>query len=132
MNKHIIRSISLAVLAALMLAVGAALAQSTVDWWVIASGGGISSGGSAVVNMTFGQPFTGPSNAGSVALGAGYWGGIETNHPTVVALRHIAAHVDSPPWGPVLFFIGLGTLITYNRIQRKRKNNYRDTTQPLK
>ena len=72
MNKRIIRYLSLA---ALLLAVGVALAQSTVDWWVIAGGGGPSSGGNVELNATLGQPIVGPASHRDVSLGAGYWYG---------------------------------------------------------
>ncbi|MCP4541679.1 MAG: DUF11 domain-containing protein [Chloroflexi bacterium] len=59
----------------LALSTGMALAQSIVDWWVIAGGGGPSSGGNVTLNATLGQPIVGPSSNGSVALSAGYWYG---------------------------------------------------------
>lgn len=121
MNKHIVRTLVFILFATLFLGVGAAFAQSTVDWWVIANGGGISSGGNAVVNMTFGQPFTGPSNEGDTTLGAGYWGGIEADQPTVVALRNFAVRVNAQPWGTALVAAMLVILIAYNRTLRTRK-----------
>ena len=50
-----------------------ALVDVTVDWWVFASGGAPSSGGSISMNGTLGQPVVGQSSGGSVLLGAGYW-----------------------------------------------------------
>lgn len=53
---------------------GSASADSgpTVDWWVIANGGGPTTGGNVTVNDTLGQPIIGTAG-GSAALSAGYW-----------------------------------------------------------
>ena len=63
---------------ALTLGVVAVLAQSgapAINWWVIAGGGGPSSGTGVAVNDTLGQPVIGPSGAAATTLGAGYWYG---------------------------------------------------------
>lgn len=45
-----------------------------IHWWVIAAGGGPSSGTGVAINDTLGQPIIGlSSSSGDVALGAGYW-----------------------------------------------------------
>jgi hypothetical protein len=67
----------ISVLGLLALATSAALAQGggAINWWVIASGGAPSTGGSVVVSDTLGQAVIGPSGSGAAALGAGYWYG---------------------------------------------------------
>jgi hypothetical protein len=76
----------------LVLATGV-LAQGTasVDWWVVAGGGGESSeAGKVVMNSTLGQPIIGPSSDKAVALGAGYWYGAD-GPPTAVTLASFTA-----------------------------------------
>jgi hypothetical protein len=82
--------------AILMLAVGVALAQSVVDWWVIAGGGGPSTGGGVELNASLGQPIVGPSSGGDVSLRAGYWYGASWL-PTAVTLQHFAARRTASP-----------------------------------
>jgi len=123
LNKRIRLSLGLALLAALLLAVSAAFAQSTMDWWVISGGGGISSGGTASVNSTFGQPITGPSGGGNVTMGAGYWGGIGAAAPTAVTLRNITTRATQQPMGAALVAIILAMLLVLNRAKRKRKGH---------
>jgi hypothetical protein len=68
------------------------LAQGTasVDWWVVAGGGGTSDEvDKVVVNGTLGQPIIGPSGEKPIALGAGYWYGAEG--PTAVTLASFTA-----------------------------------------
>lgn len=59
-----------------LLVAGQALAgpaASAISWWVVAAGGGPSSGTGVSQNGTFGQPVTGSSGGAAVALSAGYW-----------------------------------------------------------
>ena len=74
MNKRIVLPM-IVVLGMLGLAAAVTLAQGgeTIDWWVTAGGGGPSSGDGVTLNDTIGQPVTGPSSGGTVALSAGYW-----------------------------------------------------------
>jgi hypothetical protein len=78
-------------LAVLLLAFGGlALAQGgAIDWWVIAGGGGPSSGTAVALNDTLGQPVIGPSSGNGVSLGAGYWYGAQA--PTAVELAWFTA-----------------------------------------
>ncbi|MBU0492024.1 MAG: hypothetical protein KKA73_03090 [Chloroflexi bacterium] len=73
------------------LVVSIALAQSAVDWAVIAGGGGPSTGPDVALNATLGQPIVGPSGSGpeAVSLGAGYWYGAAP--ATAVTLHSFAA-----------------------------------------
>ncbi|MBU1750474.1 MAG: hypothetical protein KKA73_22545 [Chloroflexi bacterium] len=94
MNRRTVLSLVGALLAALVLAVGVALAQTPdVDWWVTAGGGRPSTGGSVALNDTLGQPIIGLSSGGSgpgaVSLGAGYWYGAAP--PTAVTLHSFIA-----------------------------------------
>ena len=61
---------------------GTVLAQfmpdTTIGWFVIASGGGSSSGDNITLESTVGQPIAGSSAGGIVTLEAGYWSAEET------------------------------------------------------
>jgi hypothetical protein len=46
---------------------------AAVGWSVIANGGAPSSGGTVMLNDTFGQSIAGPATSGSAGLNAGYW-----------------------------------------------------------
>jgi hypothetical protein len=50
-----------------------AKADTTIDKWVVASGGGLATGGNITINDTLGQPIIGPSDSSSSGLRAGYW-----------------------------------------------------------
>jgi hypothetical protein len=79
MNKCITRSLALALLAVLLLAATVALAQGgppAVGWWVIDSGGRLSSGNGVTLQDKLGQPIIGPASGGNVFLGAGYLYGV--------------------------------------------------------
>ena len=74
------RLLALVLVGGLLLA-GRALAEPTatsIDWWVVAGGGGPASNGSIIVDGTAGQAVAGPSSAGDLAVGAGYWYGAPT------------------------------------------------------
>ena len=57
---------------------GAVLAAQvvSVDWRVIAGGGGKTEGARVVLNGTIGQPIIGVSYGSGLSLRAGYWGGL--------------------------------------------------------
>jgi hypothetical protein len=57
-----------------------------IDWFIINSGGGDSSGGSYAVSGTLGQPATGLSSGGSYTLEGGFWAGESIDDPNI----HIA------------------------------------------
>jgi hypothetical protein len=44
-----------------------------IDWFVLASGGGSSSGANITLESTLGQPFAGSAEGGDVSLSAGFW-----------------------------------------------------------
>ena len=65
----------------LALALGApVLAQPEVDWWTVAGGGGISTGGSFEVRGTAGQANAGETSGGTFDLESGFW---YQDHPAV-------------------------------------------------
>jgi hypothetical protein len=50
-----------------------AIDGTVVDWWVMASGGAPSSGGSITMNGTLGQPVVGLSSGENISMSAGFW-----------------------------------------------------------
>lgn len=90
MNKRTVLFL-IGVLAILGPAAGAALAQGSaaIEWWVLGSGGGPSSGSTVAINDTLGQPIVGLSSGGGAALGAGYW--YDASVPTAVELAWFTA-----------------------------------------
>jgi hypothetical protein len=46
---------------------------SAIDWFVMAGGGGSSSGANITLESTLGQSITGSSEGGNVSLSAGFW-----------------------------------------------------------
>jgi len=66
------------VAAVLALAAGTARAQSLeMDWRTVDGGGAVMGGGGLTVSGTAGQPDTGVSTGGTLALEAGFWPGPE-------------------------------------------------------
>jgi hypothetical protein len=55
--------------------VGAAAGGPTVDWRVVASGGGSATAGNVSLSGTVGQWATGSGTAGTTVLSSGFWGG---------------------------------------------------------
>ncbi len=94
-RKRFWRLLALGLLVCLLLA-GRALAEPlapTVDWWIVAAGGGPASAGSVSTDGTFGQPITGASGGGSVAVAvsAGYWVPLQAKyHAYLPALFQVA------------------------------------------
>ena len=70
---------------------GTALAASAVtpavDWQVLASGGGVFTGGTITLDATLGQPVAGVSTSGSAWLGSGYWYAYQPVHLYLPLLR---------------------------------------------
>lgn len=64
-------------------------AGEAINKWVIANGGGESSGDNITIKDTIGQPIIGPSNGGANGLYAGYW--YVEYHPTAVTLVSFTA-----------------------------------------
>jgi hypothetical protein len=126
MNRRTVISLVGALLAALALAAGVALAQGTptINWWIVAGGGAPSSGGNVTLNDSLGIPIIGPSSGGNVSLGAGYWYG--NYGPTVVRLVAFWAHslLNSPGAyvgiGVVGLVIAAGFLLLVARGRRRR------------
>ena len=86
MNKRIIFFLSLV---GMLLLGGVALALSSpaIGWDVISGGGGRGASGLVEISDTVGQPVIGLAQAGDVAIGSGFWHGVEgestpTNTPT--------------------------------------------------
>jgi hypothetical protein len=59
-------------------------AGEAISKWVIANGGGSSSGGNITIKDTLGQPIIGPSTGNSTGLYAGFWYAVY--HPTAVTV----------------------------------------------
>ena len=60
-----------------------ALSLPAIDWDVIAGGGGTHGNGLVEISDTVGQPVIGLAQAGDVAVGSGFWYGVEgENTPT--------------------------------------------------
>ena len=76
MSKRNIFLSSIAVLCCILIAAGV-LANSTfgIDWWVVSSGGGPTSGGNVTLDATLGQPIIGTSSGGPISIVAGFWPG---------------------------------------------------------
>jgi|GEM_PF-946804 len=77
LKRSIWRTLVLA-LAGLLLVVRIAVAQGgipAIERWLFGAGGGSSQGGVVQLDGTFGQPVTGQSAGGAVALSAGFWTG---------------------------------------------------------
>ena len=76
-KRILLGPVLLAAVVLLLALAGAALALASngtsIDWWVISSGGGRASSGAVTLDSTLGQPVTFVSNGGSAWLGAGYW-----------------------------------------------------------
>ncbi len=61
---------------------GTVLAQGTpsIDWWVMAGGGGSDSGTGVTLDGTLGQAVVGIDSGSSYELSAGFWGGVATEY----------------------------------------------------
>jgi hypothetical protein len=70
---------SFVLLAALLTLVLTSLALASgsysINWWVIAGGGGSITGGGYAINSTIGQPVVGASEGGNYRIEAGFLGG---------------------------------------------------------
>jgi hypothetical protein len=51
----------------------AQLAAPVVERWVVASGGGVASGGNVAIQDTLGQPIVGSSTGGQIDIESGFW-----------------------------------------------------------
>jgi hypothetical protein len=65
----------LGVLLVSLLFAGTALAQGSIDWWVIGGGGGSGTAGDTSLDGTIGQWAVGGGTSGATQLGSGFWGG---------------------------------------------------------
>lgn len=63
-------------------------AGESIDKWVIASGGGVSSGGNIVIQDTIGQPIIATSSGTGIRWSAGFW--YQVYQPTAVTLASFA------------------------------------------
>lgn len=62
------------------------LLDSAIDWWVVASTGGVASGGEFAIHDTLGQPIAGASSNGDLSVQAGYWSGVAPEYPLYLPL----------------------------------------------
>jgi len=84
MNRRTVISLLGALLATLAL-VTVVLAQGglpAVGWWVIDSGGSLSSANGVTLQDKLGQPIIGPASGENVFLGAGYLYGVAPSKPS--------------------------------------------------
>jgi hypothetical protein len=73
MNKRHATVLATTFLCCLLLGIGVvAQGMPIIDWWVMGSGGGATSGGNVTMGSTMGQPIVGSASAGSISLKAGY------------------------------------------------------------
>ncbi len=80
MKKTILLSLVLVLLAGTA-ALGYA-GSTSIDWDVIAGGGGSASSGHVTIEDTIGQPVVGAARAGNVAIDSGFWPGLQAATPT--------------------------------------------------
>jgi len=94
MNKRVF---FLALVGMLLLG-GAVLALSPplIDWDVVAGGGGTHGNGLVEISDTVGQPVIGLAQAGDVAIGSGFWYGME-GAPTSTATPPPTSTPTTPP-----------------------------------
>ena len=64
-----------------------ASAQFSIDRFVIAGGGGTSTGGDFTLNATIGQPDAGTMSGGNYSLAGGFWGAIQTPPPVPTVIE---------------------------------------------
>jgi hypothetical protein len=85
--KHAATAAALAALLALALLVGArAGASLAIDWYRVAGGGGVSSGGAYVLDSTIGQHEAGQLSGGEYVLVGGFQAGAITRYDTYLPL----------------------------------------------
>ncbi len=91
MRSRLVLPFAVLALVALLLggrALAAPLAPAigeAINWWVVATGGGSSTGevpglfggGAVTIDSTVGQPIAGDSSGTGITLGAGYWYGAQ-------------------------------------------------------
>jgi hypothetical protein len=76
MNRKVRTVVALGLFCCLVLGsvVLAAPEATTIDWWVIASGGGHAETGAYTLDGTIGQPVVGRDQNAGYGLCAGFWG----------------------------------------------------------
>ena len=108
----------------LLLSRSAQAGAFSVDWDVIAGGGGYSSGGRFSVQDTLGQLQTETMSGGSFSVVAGFWGGALSgntgptspdltastiaNHPLVLSVDQLLARASNPDPGDMLSITAAG------------------------
>jgi len=111
MKRKIFFPVLLAVLLVLGSVSAVLAASALIPWDVIAGGGAPAAGGTVAINDTLGQPVTGASSGGTVALNAGYWYAPDSG-ATALELLSFAAAVRSPlPWLLLTLVCGLATAV---------------------
>ena len=88
MNMRSIPIIVLVALASVLLAgtvwaLGAA--STSIDWDVVASGGGHVSAGKITIDDAIGQPVVGQARTGEIVIESGFWNEITTPTPTPIS-----------------------------------------------
>jgi hypothetical protein len=59
----------------LLTSIALASGSYSINWWVIAGGGGHAEAGNYSLDATIGQPVTGVMSGGPYTLASGFWGG---------------------------------------------------------
>ena len=82
----------------------------TIDWWKIAGGGGLSTGGTYTAGGSIGQSDVAAASGGNFTVVSGFWGMVATvqtsNAPLLSMTRTITNTImlswpsASPGWGP--------------------------------
>ena len=75
----LIALVATVLLAGAALAVAAANAGYTLDWFTVDGGGGTATGGNYTVSGTIGQPDAGTLTGGAYTVRGGFWGGLAVN-----------------------------------------------------
>jgi hypothetical protein len=75
MNKRKLLVLAALLLTLVLTSLAFASGSYTINWYVIAGGGGPISGGGYAINSTIGQPVVGASEGGNYRIEAGFWGG---------------------------------------------------------
>jgi hypothetical protein len=80
---------SFVVMAVCLTCVASAKAQNyTIDSFIVAGGGGTSTGGVFAVNGTIGQPGVGPASGGVYSLVGGFWGVLQTPGAPILSVTN--------------------------------------------
>jgi hypothetical protein len=97
------------ILIAVIMLSSVALAQEySIDWYVIASGGGQTESGSYKVSGTIGQPIVGQASSDNYSVDAGFWAGVVPEGGDCIYIPGDCDHNGTPlALGDVIAMIGM-------------------------